>query len=426
MYHSIVFCTIRASSGKVTVHYILWIGSIKNKVSFKTMANQEIAPTPTEVESLGGMGINYFRPEGRSYNNREKRITNYHDLRTEYNAFHTESLNARRKELGPNAPVEGRRRCVFRTICTADTFAELIQSNELPLEVAIPLDVVHPEESDYLIMLAENTHASEIPEWPEVYAYWQESTPTDLVSPQERVLNLAEQYTPTTELFETDVDRLTELWQPFGWQRDAVALFISKLPNTPTKWFAGIRDAAGELVSACTAEQLQFPTLTLIETTEYGTLADHEGQGLCTAAVTVLVANILSNTLYRPENPTDLPLMVAELNMSSRSDIAARRAGMTIPLVENVPHLDETPIQVLRQNVSVLDRRPINNTSYYDQENRQHFRNAYRDTYHRYWRNFIYGVLPETAVQEFYAPEQVQQILALTQNAESSYADPLS
>jgi len=376
-----------------------------------------------QVESLGGWGINHSRPEGRSYNNRKERMASYTELRQEYFTFHNDSLRLKNEV---SSEVGGRRRCVFRTICSAATFQELTQAQELPLEVAIPLDVVHPGESDYLIMLAENTHASEVPEWLNVYAYWQTANPTLNTSPQDRVLNITQQYAPTTELLISDVDNLTALWQPFGWERSAVADFIANLPDTSTKWFAGIRDMSGALVSACTAEQLQFPTLDLIETTEYGTLADHEGQGLCTAAVSVLIANILNKTLYHSENPVNLPLMVAELNMSSRSDIAARRAGMTIPLVENVANLESTPIQVLRQNVSVLDRRPVNQTSYYDQENRLHFRDAYRNTYYRYWRNFIYGVLSQTAVQEFYSREQVQKILALTQNAESKHANTAS
>ena len=101
--------------------------------------------------------------------------------------------------------------------------------------------------------------------------------------------------------------------------------------------------------------------------------------------------------------------------MASRADIAARAVGMTVPGVEGIQGLEDTPRQVLRQNVSVLDHRaPNDRPSYmlFDQPTRELFRDAYRMPY-QYLRNFLVGMLPKSQIETLYTKNTVEAIVSM-------------
>lgn len=361
------------------------------------MNQQEIATNGPGGNNPEGQIL--FRNEGRAYWSYETRISEFWELNQAYRDWLAQSRE------------NGRRRTVLRAICSQEVVNQLLQS-DLPREVIIPLSNINPESTDYFVVLGENVHPSEIPEWSEVYNYWQRSngsqrTPIDRI---ERAVD-NEGFTLTNDLTLEDTAELMEIWRPFGWSETAVQTFINTYRDNPKMWFSGLRDPrSGKLVSACEAELANFAGVNLVEGTEYGTLPGYEGLGLCTAAVTALHAQVLNDTYYQTG---EMPLIIAEFNMTSRSDVVGRHTGITIPLVENTPGLEATPIQVLRMNVPVLDRHTPNDQNYRELGNRrQHYRDAYRHTYHRYWRNFIVGILPQSSIENYYSLEQVEQILA--------------
>lgn len=341
-----------------------------------------------------------FRNEGRAYWSYETRIDNFSELNKAYVDWQN------------TAKENGRRRTVLRARCSQEVVDQLLESN-LPREVIIPLNTIWPESTDYLVVLGENVHASDIPEWSEVYNYWQHPNGSHK-RPIDRITNATqnEGFVVTNELSLEDVPQLQEIWRPFGWSRQAVIDFVNTYRDNPKLWFSGIRDPqTGRLVSACEAELANLAGISLVEGTEYGTLPGYEGMGLCTAAVTALHAQVLRDTYYQTGTA---PLIMAEFNMTSRSDVVGRHAGISIPLVENTPGLEATPIQVLRMNVPVLDRLTPNTINYRDLgDQRTRYRDAYRHTYHRYWRNFIVGTLPLSSIEAHYNPQQVETILSI-------------
>lgn len=232
------------------------------------------------------------------------------------------------------------------------------------------------------------------------------------MQPLDRVQSIDfNQFFLSDQLNESDADRLAQIWQPFGWTRNGVSAFIQAQEDHFTGWFSGAREREnGQLVSACMGEGLRLAGAYIVEGTEYGTLSGYEGNGLCTAVVSLLHAQVLNDTLYTTGNT---PLIVSEFNMTSRSDIVGRHAGMTIPLVEGTSGLEDSPIQVLRRNVSVLDRYPANTTiSWRDLgEARSTYRDAYRTTF-GFWRNFIVGLLSRESIEKNYSQSQVTEMLS--------------
>lgn len=350
------------------------------------------------VSSTGEVGADLHRSEGRAYYNYPTIITDFDDLTTEFSQFRA------------NAQTESRRRVVFRAIINEDVLQQLL-SSDLPKELIIPLSQISSNDQNYVVILGENVHLSEIPEWGDVYQYWQHPNGSHK-TPMDRVIHATkvEGFQLTNQLTLADSPQLARIWAPFGWSEFGVRKFIESYQNNPNVWFSGVRDPETNLlVSACEGERLQMAGIDIVEGTEYGTLPGYEGLGLCTAAVTNLHAQILNDTVY---TTGETPLIVSEFNMTSRSDIVGRHAGMTIPLVENTPGLEDSPIQVLKYNVSVLDRETPNNLNWRALgEERHTYRDAFRNPF-RYWRNFIVGILPEASISTHYSREQVQQILA--------------
>jgi len=364
-----------------------------------------------EIISTGVPGPDYARSEGRGYFNVRSEVNRFSQLEQLFSLFQHKATQER-----------GRRRVVVRAVCTANVVNELLANQEhrdrLPLEVLIPLNIMDPQEERFIVMLGQNVHSSEAPEWNEVYQDWQQPQ-QNRVSPLDRVARLQE--TPfqlTSQINEADIECLAQIWKPFGWTPEGVASFIERFnaqdPRNTNAWFSGVRNTENnELASACMGEPLHLNRETpnrrgvqIIEGTEYGTLRGMEGRGLCSAAVIGLHAQILNNHLYDETAPGIIPIILSEFNLSVRSDRVGRHAGMTLPLVEICPGLEDTPIQILRRNVSVLDGKPVNGLS------SENFGDGSEN--YQYWRNFIMGALPYTSIQNDYSREQVEQIYSFS------------
>lgn len=343
------------------------------------------------ITSTGTVGADYNRSEGRAYLT-EERVLNC-----------LETVLERFEDLRAEALAQGRRRWVFRGIFEG-RLDGLVGSNLV--EVNIPLSVIDSQSKRRLVILAGNIHRSEVPEWEEVYAYWQRLN-RNPPNPLHCVASIPAQFRLTDRATLDDLEDLTEIWQPFGWTRTGVGKFIENY-RQKNIWFSGIRDTmSGRLISACQGESIEFTDLLLVEGTEYGTLSDFERKGLCTGAVVGLHAQILRDTLYQK---SQIPLIYSELNMTVRSDVIARKAGMIVPDVEGNTSLTQ-PTQVLRRNVSILDRHGPNDLSLDELGTQaEYFRTAYGVTF-PYWRNFIVGILTKEAIDRYYSKDQCREIL---------------
>lgn len=365
-----------------------------------------------QVISVGEAGPpNYERSDLRAYWTADVVYQSVEDVMEDWAIFYEQSQRL------------SRRREVFRFRATSDVVELLLQSAQTPVEAVIPLSLIDPHTEDSVVIMAENRHDSPVPEWDAVYSFWKEPRQMRM-SPLERIQHVqeSEEFQVINTLNPADALRLSQIWAPFGWSQAGVEEFISELPTTQQKWFAGVRYlTSGQLVSACMAEQLEFSGVRYVETTEYGTYAPRpqglrqrdnqngrtfEGRGFCAASVSALHAQILRDTLYRDGSPV---LIGAEFNMNraSRSDVVGRNVGYTVPYVEGNPHL-QSPFQVLRYNVAVEDRGDPN--SLYLPE--------FAQTNYQYWRNFIVGILPREAIVRYYSPTETEAMLQLIEASE--------
>lgn len=361
------------------------------------MNKPEASETHEGGSSIGSLGQSFERSEGRAYWTINQKVNKWDQLVPVDNLGKIlEPFGQELANFSTKAENLGRRRSVVRFRCTTEILDQLIAQNQ-PIEVAIPLSLIEPKTTDYLVTLARNVHESDTQLPPNI-----ERAHHSEVTPRERVQNLTEHFQLTCQLTISDIPRLLSLWQPFGWTLESTTNFVQNYQTGGSPWFSGIRDReTRELVSACTGESLSFANVQLVEGTEYSTLPGYEGHGLCTAAVIGLHAQILRDTLYQGQ-PS--PLILSEFSLASRSDAVGIRAGMVLP---------ESAFtnQVLSSNVSVLDRLPPNSLNYRELgDQRLHYRDAFRTTF-RYWRNFIVGILPLESIQKFYRPEDVQIIL---------------
>jgi hypothetical protein len=211
-----------------------------------------------------------------------------------------------------------------------------------------------------------------------------------------------------------DYDDLLKIWQPFGWTPQGLDELQGRLQSNEQVWFSGIVDRkTNRLVSACMAESGRVGETSIVETTEYGTLAQFAGRKLSTAAVSYVNAQILADMYYanpdrKPVQEMKLPFIYAELSLTSRSDMVARNAGYDIPLRDRLH--PEYPSQVLRHNVAVFDSLPANDLNL---ENINPIYHESMGSDYPFYRNFVPGVLPLSAVERYYSLNQVQQMLGL-------------
>lgn len=355
--------------------------------------------------SVGFAGKDFLRSFGRSYDSVDHRIDDPAVLRQEYEAFVQESLE------------HGRRRHVFRARMSEEVTESAIVGG-LPVEMALPLSLIDSSTRDHMVIIADDILPVAVPEWREIYPFWENPFGKEISydTMTRAVDHGSTQFRLTDHPEERDIDALTKLWWAFGWSKDQVAEYVEQgIYRTHTAWFSGVRNqTTGTLVAVTIGEQLQLSGVDIVESTEWATASGYEGQGLCQASATGLIAQILHDTEYAGRGT---PLLLGEFNMASRADVAARAVGMTVPYVEGVHNLESTPRQVLRQNVSVLDHRPINTRPSFmalDQESREKYREAYRMPY-RYLRNFLVGMLPKRQIDTVYTRNTVETILSLYQ-----------
>lgn len=346
------------------------------------------------ITSTGEAGVaDLNRSEGRAYLTVENTVSDPAELVSAYNS------------LLESSTALGRRRTVLRARCSPEVVSQLTADHADALEVTIPLHLVDPTTTDSIVVLGKNVHASDIPEWDSVYNYWQNRNGRPR-TPASFVEQLPTQYQLVATFNESDIPELRQLWNAFGWSNQGLSQLRETIGNGIV--FSGVRDReTGRIVSASMGEILSFAGVNLAETTEYSTHPDYRGQSLCTASVVGLSAQLLDELSARD----GIPLILAELNMSSRSDVVAYHAGLTIPDVEKVAGVT-APRQVLRANVSVLDGMPPNDLYW-------HNLGLDRTTYgaafafpHRYLRNFIVGVMPDQHIEWFYGDDQRRQILS--------------
>lgn len=288
----------------------------------------------------------------------------------------------------------GYRRVVLRSLCSNNVLTQAIQS-DLPIEAVIPMNLVCDDNS-VIVFLGKNFHDSTP----------QGNNVQDLIknrnnhkNPLEKVRAIPEKFRLTNQLTKNDTDDLFSLWERFGWNREQISNFIQSIQTKQEGlWFSAIRDlSTRKLVSASTAEAMEFAGIKYIETTEYSTLDGYEDQGLCTATVAGLVAQILKNTYYSQQSLTTV--ITAEFNTSSTSSAIGASAGFVIPKIDGVP-------QILSYNVAVVDGAQTNFVfENHSQED--------KGIPFRFLRDFAVAVLPRENIVNLYPPEVINQIISL-------------
>ncbi|NTU72638.1 hypothetical protein HGB07_00460 [Candidatus Roizmanbacteria bacterium] len=340
--------------------------------------------------------------QGRTYLSLGQMVHSWAFLRLKHSMVQDES----QREQSPN------RRAVTRAICTDDVTQMAVEKG-MPVEVVLPLNLIDGNRQGSLVVLGENIHdsfASETDqlELEQVNDYW--NTEISLTNPYERLEALNKQgYHLSKNLTTNDAVALAEIWEPFGWDKAGVEAFIRSYENDPDKWVSVIRDDQNKIISGCMAERVHFKGLEMVETTEFGTHPDHRGHGACTVALYSLISQVMTDTQYNPANG-NTPLIMAEFNMTARSDVVGRHVGMEVPKYST----NNVRVgQILQRNVSVFDGKPENTIRLEDlpEEVRETYRASYGNDYSK-WRNFVVGLLPETSIDNYYQPDQVQKVLS--------------
>ena len=358
----------------------------------------ELSGQPVKSEILTSMGTaglpDYNRSEGRAYQTLPNVVDSWDEIVAAYNTLRCEAQR------------RGRRRFVLRAECSENVDVVSDEALPVPVEVVLPLRLVRPENHGNIIYAAENFHNSHVHgNYEDLASFWfQHNELGNLAkTPLDRLRKLDDSFRLTNKLDQGDADDLYQLWKPFRWTRIGIEKFIQQ--RADNMWFSGVRDQhTGRLVSACMGESLSFGSILAVEGTEYSTLPEYGGKGLCTAAVIGLNAQILNDTV---NDRGEYPIIIAEFNLASRSDMVGYAAGMHLPNL-----LDPfSPMQVLKKNVSVLDGLGPNDVKWGELgEQRGHFRDAFRTTY-RYWRDFVPGVLPLHNIKKYYDENQRKEIL---------------
>lgn len=282
-------------------------------------------------------------------------------------------------------------RSVFRGVVSHDVVQHVLNNGlHESVEVALPL-ADFTDDSSWLIYMANNRPGRDQIVPTDIMIRETENQNEVITSPVERVREvLGRGYSFVDCIPEHQVDQIHALWgETFGWERQEVDNLRRRLnaanDGNQTQrdvWFSAVRDN-GTIISVAMAERLTIPAangqLNLVESTEWRTRDEYAGQGLMTATLAMLNAQILADF---QGNPDALPLVYAECNFQSRSDRAGYGAGFRIPSrsQEGYP----AP-QILTQNVLVRDGAQV-------EEGRL--------------RDFTFMYLPRNVIQTDYDPVQ--------------------
>lgn len=379
------------------------------------------------VENTGSIGQDFDRSYARSYWTWEHGVISCPAQASD--AFH-HFLEA--------SWDRGKRRTVFRAPMTGDVVGQLCrdESTRNYLEAAIPIpEKTIGENGLYLVTMAQNRPVySQVENIAQVMFYWTGIRKTD-ISPAKRVLNHIEQgWIMTNKIENSDLSSLYNLWKPFEWKEEQIRIMQKSITeqsnrgtNKRTLWFAGIRNPeSGILISAAMAERLdgdipidEERKLIFIEGTEYATDPNFEGQGHASATIAYLHQQVINDVVYGTGR---YPLIIAEFDISSRSDIVGGHAGMIVPVDGSIPN-------TLRDNVVVLDRRNPNGILFHRQlskawEQNPNMKKAYKFPF-RYLRNFVVGYLPSESIDGLYSESDVINVLHESDKRRERYENNL-
>ncbi|MBP6881974.1 MAG: hypothetical protein KBC15_00275 [Candidatus Levybacteria bacterium] len=304
------------------------------------------------ISSVGALGVDVQRSDERAYwTYQYGPVSELHELVEGFEML---------KEVSDH---EDRSRAVFRSLINGEVLREAAQTDDTILddiEIAFQLEGTRTDDL-WLIGLAKNRE-DRVP----LHSVENIIRETDLTSSRARAEGVVELYAPVfpnfdlqTNIRDAQISDLHELWgNTFGWTREGIVALQNTLhaqdgvdPNDRQTWFSGISDrATGKLVSAATAERLQFresdgSPISLVENTEWAVHPSMRRRGLNAATIAFLNGQVFTDL-------SDFPTIVAECNFGSRSDIPAYKAGFSIPERE---YSGRTFQQVLEQNVVVND-----------------------------------------------------------------------
>lgn len=281
-------------------------------------------------------------------------------------------------------------RVVFRGVASQEVVEHVLNSDlQQYLETALPL-AEFTDDSSSLIYMAENKPGREQIHPREYMISETTNYRESPISLQDRVKEvLAKEYTFTNTITDAQIDQVYALWsETFGWERKEVEGLQKRLKNARTQpphlkdvWFSAIEQDE-TMVSLAMAERLDIPgvtgEITFVESTEWKTRDEKAGQGLMTATLAMLNAQIFSDLEGTAGNENPIPLIYAECNFQSHADRAGYGAGLRIPSREFAP-------QILAQNVHVNDGIPVEDGKL---------------------RDFTFMYLPKETIQKEYDPIQ--------------------
>lgn len=289
-------------------------------------------------------------------------------------------------------------RTVFRGLVSGDVIDHVLRGDiRRNLEVAFPVGEFTGDDS-WLVYMANNKKGREEITSRSVMIE-KTSEAREMMSPLEKVKStLANGLEFTDKIEEEQVDQLLSLWgETFGWKREQIEKLRERLENNRCKhpsqrdvWFsAATKD--GKIVSVAMAERLSVPgangsKLDLVESTEWRSEAKHSGNGLATATLDMLNAQVLSDLR---DSSSRLPLIFAECNFQSGAHGVGRSAGLRVP--ERTKEGYPAP-QILIQNVLIRDDHPVGDSKQRD-------------------LTFLY--LPRDVIERYYSPTQVEQMKSL-------------
>lgn len=290
-------------------------------------------------------------------------------------------------------------RSVFRGLVSDEVMRHIL-GNGLGnyLEVAFPVAEFTGDNS-WLVYLASNKQGRSLID---SSGYMMRKTSVqekEITSPLEKVNLAVEQgYVFNDTIAENQIDQVDLLWgDTFGWKRQEIENLRRKLNENQHRlssqkdvWFSSV-SVDRRIAGIAMAERLSIPGangrwLDLVESTEWNVERKHAGNGLMTATLDMLNAQILSDL---GGNSNRMPLIFAECNFQSRADWAGQKAGLRIPerTVEGHP----AP-QILAQNVLVRDGQQVEEDKL---------------------RDFTFMYLPKDVAERHYGPAQAGKMKSM-------------
>lgn len=307
----------------------------------------------------------------------------------------------------------GKNRGVLRTRLSGDTLMDSFNSL-MPVEAAIPIG----QTGDYIVTFAHNSTIFNEQKMSTQSRMVFEPRPVtkSAVSRIEKIIQHGE-YRMSNTLTPDDAKDLMNLWWVFGWTWKGINDFIDQYNSSAdSPWFSAVRDKSGRIVSAVQGDKVEYADHLSVEVTEFSTDPNHGEKGLCTAALSGLVAQIVSDTLLKNDpikdkNPKNLPVVVySELNLDSTSFVVAQALGFQSP---NVVLNNQTIVdQTLRENVFVIEKSDGLEKLWLGLNTEEQKNLLLNESFYRqHLRNFVVMHLPNDIIESMFNFGEVEQIL---------------